>query len=259
MKVGCLTLAFNQGTYLQSAISSIKIQDNLGEYFVYNPGSTDNTSEIIAKNTDVALEIYVPRDRGPADGLNLGLARIQSEIFYYLNADDKALPGSFSFAVDYFKRFPECDVLHGGVQIINDSDTITQTLPPMDFSLKGYALGYSVVYQQATFFRSKSLQNVNFNIENRTCWDGELIVDLALAGCEIHKTNTILGQFRIYPDSITGSGRYSEQIRQDHARIARKILGRDLRTYEILFGLVLGKCKAIHRRLFVLRRVRDLL
>ena len=257
MKVGCLTLAYNQGTYLQSAISSIKNQENIGEYFIYNPGSTDNTSEIISKNRKIATEIFVAKDLGPADGLNSGFSHISSAIFYYLNADDLVLPGAFAFAIDYFTRNPDCDVLHGAVQIIDQFDAVTRTMPAMNFSLKGYALGYSVVYQQSTFFRSKCLREVGFNVENKTCWDGELIVDLALAGFKIHKTNAVLGQFRIYPESITGSGRLQEQIRKDHARIAHKILGRPLRKSEILLGLVIGKFKAIYRRLFVFILVKD--
>jgi len=258
MKIDCFTLAYNQRAYLPFAISSVESQDHLGVYFVYNPGSTDQTSEILSNHRGIATEIYVKSDLGPADGLNTGIGLIESEIFYYLNADDLVIPGAFSFVVDFFESHPEVDVLHGAVQVINQNGLIVKTLPPIEFSLTGYALGYCVVYQQATFFRSKCFRNLNFNINNRTCWDGELIVDIALAGFKIHKTNTLLGQFRIYPESITGSGRFAEQIRVDHARIAHKILGRNLRKSEILFGRLLGKCKAIHRRIFELRRVKRL-
>jgi glycosyltransferase involved in cell wall biosynthesis len=104
MKIGCLTLAFNQGTYLQSAISSVTSQEKLGEYYVYNPGSTDSTSEILESNSNLVTEIFVESDLGPADGLNSGLSFIKSEIFYYLNADDVVLPGVFAYVTDYFEK-----------------------------------------------------------------------------------------------------------------------------------------------------------
>jgi glycosyltransferase involved in cell wall biosynthesis len=258
MKIGCLTLAFNQGTYLQSAISSVTSQEQLGEYYVYNPGSTDSTSEILESNSSLVTEIFVESDLGPADGLNSGLSFIKSEIFYYLNADDVVLPGVFTYVTDYFEKHPEVDILHGAVEIINQDGRVVRTLPPIKFSLKGYALGYSVVYQQATFFRSRCFRDVQFNIENRTCWDGELVVDLVLAGYQIKETHTLLGQFRIYAESITGSGRLREQMRIDHARIACKILGRELRKSEILIGILIGKFKAIHRRFFSMIQLQEL-
>jgi hypothetical protein len=175
-------------------------------------------------------------------------------ILYYLNSDDRVLEGALRFAMDYFDSNAECDVLHGSVQIINRAGECIAIKPSMRFSLLGYALGYSVVYQQATFFRKEIFDRTGFNIENRTCWDGELIVDMAISGANIHQTSKILGEFRIYPDSITGSGRLHEQIREDHARIAQKILGRKLRKSDIFLGLVIGKFKAILRKIFVLRK-----
>jgi glycosyltransferase involved in cell wall biosynthesis len=249
LKIGCLTLAFNQGEFLQTAIDSVLSQNNLGEYFVYNPGSTDNTSEVLKRNPKKVREIYVESDLGPSDGLNAGFARIESEILYYLNADDCVLPNAFEFVSSYFSENPGCDVLYGGIEIIDTLGKVHRTLPTIRFSLRGYSYGYSVIYQQETFFRRKCLEKVQFNVANRTCWDGELVVDLALAGFSLHKTEKVLGQFRIYPESITGSGRFKEQIRVDHQRIANKILGRKLTNFEVFYGYVLGKGMASLRRL----------
>ena len=94
MKIGCLTLAFNQGLYLQTAINSVISQNKVSEYYIYNPGSTDNTSEVLDKNRSMVTEIYVESDLGPSDGLNAGLEKIQSDIFYYLNADDRVVSGA---------------------------------------------------------------------------------------------------------------------------------------------------------------------
>jgi glycosyltransferase involved in cell wall biosynthesis len=248
MKIDCFTLAYNQGKYLQMAIDSICSQRNLGQYFVYNPGSSDETAIVIAQNSTQAMEIFVESDLGPADGLNHFLGLIDSEIFYYLNADDEVLFGAFDYVCDYFRNNPGCDILHGSINLIDEKGKILQTLPAMKFTLKGYALGYSVVYQQATFFRSTVLRKGSFNTQNRISWDGEFIVDLALAGAVIHQTQKVLGNFRIYPASITGSGKFRSLARKEHSRIARKILGHDLRLWENCAGKAIRYKRAITRR-----------
>lgn len=254
MKIDCFTLAYNQGKYLQTAIDSILTQRNLGQYWIYNPGSKDETTSIIFRNSPPVTEIYVESDQGPADGLNFGLRLIESEIFYYLNADDEVLPGVFEYVCEYFQMNPTCDILHGSVNVIDETGRVTRNLPAMKFTLKGYALGYSVVYQQATFFRGSKLRKSTFNLQNKVSWDGEFIVDLALAGAEIHQTQKILGNFRIYSESITGSGKYRTLAKTEHSRIARKILGRNIRKSEILVGKIVRYRRAIARRILKKRQ-----
>ena len=253
-----VTLSRNQGDFVSQAIDSVINQNVAKEYFVYDVGSSDKSRSKISEFAKKLSVILVDEDSGPSDGLNRMFRNATGTILYYLNSDDRVVDGALRFAVNYFDDNPDCDVLHGSVQIINRFGEYVAVKPSMKFSLLGYALGYSVVYQQATFFRKEIFDRTGFNLVNRTCWDGELIVDMALAGAKIHQTPKILGEFRIYPESITGSGRLLEQISRDHARIAHKILGRDLRKSDIFMGWIIGKFNAILRRTFGLMRVRSL-
>ncbi len=251
MKFSCLTLSFNQGQFLQEAISSIKSQNVNFEYLIYDPGSKDESRAVAGRNIDESTNVYfVDGDQGPADGLNKGLEKLNGEIFYYLNADDVVKPKAFEFVLKYFIEHPICDVLHGSIEVINEQGTYMRTLPAMNFSLRGYALGYSVVYQQATFIRMRALEDISFNIDNRISWDGELVVDLALAGSVIHQTQKVLGSFRIYSESITGSGKFKTLAKKEHSRIARKILGHDVLLWEKLLAATIRYTRAIRRNLF---------
>lgn len=242
-----VTLSRNQGEFLAEAIHSVIQQDISHEYFVYDVGSSDNSRSTILEFAEKLTPIFVDTDLGPSDGLNSAFNRSSGSILYYLNSDDRTVPGAFKFALNYFERNPECDVLHGSVRIINRTGEGVTIKPSMKFSLIGYAFGYSVVYQQATFFRREIFNRTKFNLENRTCWDGELIVDMAMAGAKIHKTAKILGEFRIYSESITGSGRLKNQILKDHQRIAMKILGRPLNIVDLMAGKFLAKIRAVMR------------
>lgn len=242
-----VTLSRNQGEFLAEAINSVLEQNIAQEYFVYDVGSSDDSRSTILKFEGKVTPILVETDLGPSDGLNSSFKRSTGSILYYLNSDDKAVPGALKFALDYFDRNPECDVLHGSVRIIDRFGKCVKVKPSMKFSLMGYALGYSVVYQQATFFRKEIFDKVKFNLENRTCWDGELIVDMAITGANIHKTNKILGEFRIYSESITGSGRLKSQFLMDHNRIAMKILNRRMTLADLIVGKMIAKFKAVIR------------
>jgi glycosyltransferase involved in cell wall biosynthesis len=249
MNFACVTLSFNQGKYLSEAIDSIAIQNEITDYVVYDPGSNDNSRKVILEYDSRDVKpCFVDGDKGPADGLNNGLGMVEGDIFYYLNADDRVLPGAFEYVNNYFNQNPDCDILHGSINLIDEAGAIYRTLPAMNFSLRGYALRYSFVYQQATFIRNSVIPQTPFNIKNKVSWDGELIVDLALTGASIHQTQTILGDFRIYADSITGSGRLSELAKKEHARITRKILGRDPHAWERVIAYMIRKLLAAKRR-----------
>ena len=126
----------------------------------------------------------------------------------------------------------------------------------MRFSLWRYAVRACVVYQQATFVRQSILPDKAFNEVNQISWDGELIVDLAIAGAEIHKTDYLLGEFRMHPSSISTSRDYRRNLAMEHSRISRKILSSELRYWEKAAGILISTVEAILRRIF--KRVRHI-
>ena len=75
-------------------------------------------------------------------------------------------------------------------------------------------------------FRRSSFNNIaGFNVENRTCWDGELLVDLALSGATFQGVPVPLGGFRIHTGSISGSGRLNNEYERDKGRMVEQVLG----------------------------------
>ena len=249
MKFACVTLSYNQDKFLAAAIESIVGQNEEIDYLVYDPGSKDNSRNIICGyETRNVRHHFVQGDSGPAEGLNVGLSQVSGDIFYYLNSDDVVLPGAFKFVRKYFEDNSDCDVLHGSIQVINEEGKIERNLPSMEFSPMAMILGSSVVYQQATFFRKSCLPESPFNELNKVSWDGELVFRLSLAGAKIHRTEMLLGQFRIYSASITGSKKFRKLAKKHKADLARTYLGRDLHVYEKYFGFFLQKRNALLRR-----------
>ncbi len=232
-----VTISLNQATFLEDCLLSVMSQQVPEcEYIVVDPGSTDGSRDVLARYADrIDVRILEP-DRGPADGLNKGFAAATGEIFGYINADDRLLPGSLEYVQQVFSSHPDVDVICGTIRIIDRQGRASPRTRTADrFDLVRYAAGICTVGQQATFFRRSAFERADgFNPENRITWDGELLVDMALTGARFITTTKILGDFRIYSDSITGSNKHRERARSEHERIADKIRVRGIALYSPL-------------------------
>ena len=104
MKISIVTNAYNQGEFLRRCLTSVlESNDTNLEYIVVDPGSTDQTSQILSdfeSKGDPRLKVIREPDDGPADGLNKGFSHATGDWLIYLNADDFfLLINSFAFFI----------------------------------------------------------------------------------------------------------------------------------------------------------------
>ena len=225
MKLGIVTISYNQEDYLQQAIDSVTMSDPSSlSYVIVDPGSRDGSRKVIENNRDRFARIVLEPDKGPADGLNKGFAACDADIYGYLNSDDRFTPGALDFVAAYFETNPGIDLLLGAIRIIDGQGKARlRGRAPDRLDLNRFVHGSCFFWQQATFFRRELFERTEgFNTANRVWWDAELVLDMALAGARPGYTNTILGDFRIYGESITGSGRLAELERNETARFRQK-------------------------------------
>ncbi len=256
MRISVVTLSFNQAAFLDRAIQSVLAQDHDDvEYIVVDPGSTDGSRDIIERYRDRLAMVLLDPDDGPADGLNKGFAKATGDIFYYLNADDAVLQGAFREAAAIFAKPKAPDVLFGHGYIIDDAGRVTRHFRSAPWGLKRFAHGASVQMQQSTFFTADIFRRIGgFNVDNRTCWDAEILLDFALAGARFKVVDRYWSLFTIYAESITGSGRFAEAHAADLHRMFKRIVGRDQRASDVLIGRTLRLARwftdpmgAVHR------------
>jgi glycosyltransferase involved in cell wall biosynthesis len=228
MKVSVVTVSFNQARYLRRALDSVLAPEQGDvEYIVVDPGSTDGSREILEEYRPRLAQLILEPDTGPAHGLNRGFACATGEIFGYLNADDELLPGAVTGAVRAFETEPRLDIVCGhGVISDEDGRTIrrfrSQRITPWL-----YVRGGANVLQQAAFVRAAAFRRVGgFNESNRTSWDAELFLDIALDGGQVKVVDELWGRFRIHGESISGSGSLVEDYRRDRDRLFAKVEGR---------------------------------
>jgi glycosyltransferase involved in cell wall biosynthesis len=224
MTIGIVTVSFNQAGFLQEAIDSVSVtMPDRVDYVIVDPGSSDGSRAVIEQNRGRFNRIVLEPDQGAADGLNKGFARCDANILGYLNSDDRFVAGALDFVADYFRRHTDIDLLLGAIRIIDAAGTAKlRGRAPDRMDVRKYICGVGYAWQQATFFRRELFDRTGFNPANRSCWDAELVLDMALAGARIGYTNTILGDFRIHGESMTGSGQQSILQKSELVRLRAK-------------------------------------
>ncbi len=227
LRVTVVTLSFNQHPFLDRALRSVLEQDYPVEYIVVDPGSTDGSRELIERYRGRLARVVLEPDEGPADGLNKAFKLATGDVFVCVNADDALLPGAVTSAVAALERHPGAAVVYADGYIVDGSGRPIRRFRSTGFDLRRFVFGGVNVMHQATFVRRDAFFAVGgFNPGNGTSWDGELLVDLALAGRELRHVGGLWGIFSIHADSITGSGRLRREYDRDHLRLFEKVVGR---------------------------------
>lgn len=239
-RVSIVTISFNQAAFLERTILSVLNQEFPDiEYIVVDPGSTDGSREIIEKYRSRISKIILRPDRGAADGLNGGFSEATGEILGFLNSDDLLLPGAVAEAVKFLDAHKEVDVVSGHSNLIDARDRFLRHLYSDRMSLKSCIYWGVILMQPSTFFRRGIFENVGgFRSENRACWDGELFLDMALAGGRFAVVDQFWSAYRIHAESITGSKSNADRIHRANDAIFARVMGRNPQKYDrmLAFG-----------------------
>lgn len=232
IRISLVTLSFNQARFLEKAIRSVIDQDHPDvEYIVVDPGSTDGSRSIIERYRDCIDHLVYEPDDGPADGLNHGFAHATGDVFGFINADDWLEPDALDTIARMFGKYPDVDVIAAHGWLVDEQGRRIRRKYSNPFTAWRYLHQGAYLLQQSTFFRASAFRKIGgFNPNNRSCWDGELWLDLALAGCRFKIVDDLWSSFRVYQKSITGSvsqgGVHRKLYRNDRNRMYREATGR---------------------------------
>src|SRR6267378_8193969 len=117
-KLPVVTIAvpsYNQGRFLQDALTSIFDQNLPVEVFVADAGSTDNSVDVIRTFESQLAGWRSHADRGQAAAINEGIAKGTAPYVGWLNSDDTLLGGGLKRLVDALERQPNAPAAYGKV------------------------------------------------------------------------------------------------------------------------------------------------
>lgn len=257
--ISIVTISMNQGRYLPAAVESVLSQRDVDlEYVVVDAGSTDGSRQYLSALRDPRVRLIFERDEGPADGLNKGVRYTTGAVVGYLNADDLYLAGGLRGVSTFLRATPSVDVVYGDGWIIDAEDKVVRHFESTRWGLRRYLYGGVNVLQQSTFFRRVAFDRTGgFNTRNTTCWDGELMVDMALVGAQIHHVAANWAAFRMHEAGISGSGRLEARYEEDRRRFVARALGRDLKPVDKILEAAARAAKLLRSPGYVSRRLRS--
>jgi glycosyltransferase involved in cell wall biosynthesis len=206
--VSIITPSYNQGQFLEATICSVLEQDYPRlEYIVIDGGSTDDSSQILARYASRLAYWESQPDRGQAHAINKGLLRAQGDFLGWLNSDDVLLPDVVSRAVQVLSQFPQVEVVYGRLERIDAAGSLLPTpqLPKdrVNFDLS-QVLGECVVNQPGSFWRRGAMERVGLLDESlHYSLDYEYWIRMALAGAQFMHLPEVVARFRLSSGSKT--------------------------------------------------------
>jgi glycosyltransferase involved in cell wall biosynthesis len=126
LSVSVVIPCYNQGRFLQEAISSATVQEGfIPEIVVVDDGSTDETRAVATRDGTV---MYLRQERsGLSEARNSGWRASSGDYVIFLDADDRLLPGAVSAGLDAFGRWPDVAFVFGHYELIDEHGAVLPT------------------------------------------------------------------------------------------------------------------------------------
>ena len=151
--------SFNQGQFLDDALSSIFGQDLDVEVYVLDGGSTDRSLEVIERWRPRLAGFRSHPDDGQAAAINEGIASGTAPYVCWLNSDDWYLDGGLRRLVDHLEHHPRASMAYGRCWNVDEKSGKRTPVWVEPFSRQRMALR-CIVSQPATLIRRSAWEAV---------------------------------------------------------------------------------------------------
>jgi len=201
---------YNCERYVQEAIDSILIQSYTNyEIIVINDGSTDQTSACLENYHNQIRYVY-QTNQGVSAARNYGIQLAQGKLVAFLDADDYFLPNKLEAQVAVFETNLDLGIVHSGWRRVDHNGILLADVEPWEevpeLNLESWLL-WKPVLPSAMMFRRDWLQQAGgFDPNFPQSEDTELILRLALMGCQAAWLRQLTVCYRQHPESAIYKG-----------------------------------------------------
>ena len=227
-----ITPCFNPGKYLLPMLESVALQgDSVSRHIVMDGGSTDGTVERLKEwaATHPWFEFVSEKDNGQSDACRKALAKVDTEYFLLLNADDELKDGAVEKLLGAIGEGARPAIVYGDYVRINGEGKVFAKRRQPTYSYWDCLHGYLFVQNAAAIFNTNLLRQCGgFDPSLRFVMDYDIILKLGKIGPVKH-VKWFCGAFRVHATSKTSTiddvcQRETEELRTRYGVTTNSVL-----------------------------------
>ena len=233
-RISVITPSFNQAPFLERTILSVHNQmyPNL-EHIVIDGGSTDGSVDVLEKYGNRLAYWHSRSDQGQCDAINQGVDKATGLFMTWINSDDLLLPGALHRIGSLIREHPDTDLFYGNEVEVDDSDQVTKRVYTINFDLKDFLYEVNIIiHQQSAFWKVELFRELNGLNDCPYAMDYDLFYRMISRGMRWRRIEEFLAAFRMYPDSLTGSGEVKRSRSATVDGIFHQALGRQRNLWD---------------------------
>ncbi|MGF1581456.1 MAG: glycosyltransferase family 2 protein [Gemmataceae bacterium] len=244
--ISVVTPSYAQGEFLERTITSILNQKypNL-EYIIQDGGSTDQTTEILARYASQFHAWESAPDGGQANAINKGFTKSSGEIMAFVNSDDVLLPGALHSVAQFFTTNPQVDVVYGHRIIIDGEDKeVGRWIMPKHSDQAFIWTDY--VPQETMFWRRRIWDKIGGHLDEsfQSALDWDLLLRFEAARAKFYRLPRFLGAFRVHPQQKS-CARYDDLGWPEWQLLRERWHGRRVSKWEARLRVIPYLCRHI--------------
>lgn len=230
---------YNYAQYVGAAVDSVLAQEFPREQYeiiVVDDGSTDDTSERLAKYGD-AIRYFKKPNGGQASAFNYGFERARGQVVALLDADDVWLPGKLQRVCRTFEQNPNAGMVYHRVHLWDDAGKLTEDTYFVAISGRvpedrSKLLKYPMVGTSCLAFRRGALEKLMPMPEVLRTQADAYLTALIIFVAPVVAVPEFLAKYRIHGANLfQGHGVQKETSRLKHRMSMRAALLTEIRSW----------------------------
>jgi glycosyltransferase involved in cell wall biosynthesis len=206
------------------------------EHLVIDGGSTDDSSEVIARFPHAVWSQGV--DKGMSDAINMGFNRAKGDWIMWLNADDRLKPGVLAQALTLLEE-SAADVVYGDFDFVDEAGHFKRHIVAPRWSPFVNVHHHCFIGSTAAFYRRATVLDAGHRLREdfRYVMDGEFYARLNAAGMRFDHISLTVADFRMHGGNA--SQRHLGKTRDMETAMAAELQHVESRAIRRVYGITL--------------------
>jgi glycosyltransferase involved in cell wall biosynthesis len=241
-KVSIVMPAYNYAQYIQESIDGILNQTYQDfEFIIVDDGSTDNTLEILNKQTDPRIIIIHKENGGCGSALNVGFSIAAGEYETWFAADNKMYPNAIKEMAIILNTKSEIDFVYCCCHeaVAKENGTIELRTPSRQY-IQGMSWNPMEFYDRFNIgvvwlWRKELRIKAGEKYMEAPCEDYDMTTRMIEAGGKFYYNSNILGWYRIHNAGLQG------KLKKEHPTYIEELVEKtkQRRDKKIAAGLII--------------------